>query len=160
MAPKASQYIDLQGGVYALSGLDNEERTLIEKLKAYARKRPKWYSYSNLWTAQVEQLYAPRGLSRRQMIETIVYRVGQDLGSRLAIAQGQARRSDYRDELEQLILTKFKTRREFCRATGLSEDMLSHVLARRKHLAVDTLNTALEKVGYTLRIRPLSQAQT
>jgi hypothetical protein len=83
--------------------------------------------------------------------------VAQDIGSRLGIAQGKMRQSDYRDELEQLILTRFKTRREFCEATGLSEDMLSHVLARRKHLAVDTLYSALEKVGYTLHITPLAR---
>jgi hypothetical protein len=58
--------------------------------------------------------------------------------------------------LEHLILARFKTRREFCEATGLSEDMLSHVLARRKHLAIDTLNAALAKVGYTVHIAPLS----
>jgi hypothetical protein len=54
-------------------------------------------------------------------------------------------------------LQRFKTRREFCEATGLSEDMLSHVLARRKHLAIDTLSSALEKVGYTLHIGPLAR---
>jgi hypothetical protein len=32
--------------------------------------------------------------------------------------------------------------------------MLSHVLARRKHLAIDTLESALGKIGYTLRIMP------
>jgi hypothetical protein len=72
----------------------------------------------------------------------------------LGIAQGKTRLSDYRDELEHLILTRFKTRRQFCQATGLSEDMLSHVLARRKHLAIDTLNAALERIGYTLHISP------
>lgn len=32
--------------------------------------------------------------------------------------------------------------------------MLSHVLAKRKHLAVDTLADALAKIGYMLRIVP------
>ena len=68
------------------------------------------------------------------------------------------RRSDYRDDLEQLILTKFRSRREFCEATGLAEDMLSHVLAKRKNLAIDTLTEALEKVGYTIHIVPLPEA--
>ena len=54
-----------------------------------------------------------------------------------------------------LILKNFPTRKAFCDATGLSEDMLSHVLARRKHLAVDTLTNALEKIGYTIHITPL-----
>jgi hypothetical protein len=38
--------------------------------------------------------------------------------------------------------------------------MLSHVLARRKHLAIDTLNAALEKIGFTLHIAPLAGPQT
>ncbi len=105
--------------------------------------------------AEVGRFYEQRGLTRSQIIEAPVYRVGQDIGSRLGIAQGKVRPSEYRDELEHLILTRFKTRREFCQATGLSEDMLSHVLARRKHLAIDTLNAALEKVGYKLHIAPL-----
>ncbi len=33
--------------------------------------------------------------------------------------------------------------------------MLSHVLAKRKHLAIQTLAEALEKVGYGLHIAPL-----
>lgn len=155
MATKPNQYVDLHGRVYALAGLDSEEQAVVKKLKRLAASNPQWHEYHNAWQPEVERLYSPRGLSRREILETVVYRVGQDLGSRLAIAQGKARRSDYRDDLERLILTRFKTRRQFCRATGLSEDMLSHVLARRKHLAIDTLNAALEKVGYTLHIGPL-----
>jgi hypothetical protein len=157
MAGKFTQHIDLRGRVYALSGLDEQERDLLAKLKAFANTKPQWHEYQNRWMAEVGQFYEQRGLTRQQIIETPVYRVAQDLGSRLGIAQGKMRQSDYRDELEQLILTRFKTRREFCEATGLSEDMLSHVLARRKHLAVDTLYSALEKVGYTLHIAPLGR---
>jgi hypothetical protein len=155
MVAKQNRYVDLQGRVLALAELDKAERAAVEKLQALAETHPEWSAYRNGWLSEVQRLYAPRGLSRSQMTETVVYRVGQDLGSRLAFGQGKARRSDYRDELEQLILTRFQTRRAFCEATGLSEDMLSHVLARRKHLAIDTLTTALERVGYTLHIGPL-----
>jgi hypothetical protein len=82
--------------------------------------------------------------------------VAQDLASRLAISQGHASAPDYRDELEAIIRTHFPTRRAFCEATGLSEDMLSHVLARRKHLAIDTLEAALRRIGYGLHIAPLA----
>jgi hypothetical protein len=152
-----SDYIDLSGRVFALAGLDHDERQLLDKLKAFAKSNPEWWKYKNFWMAEVANLYEARGLTRAEIIETPVYRVGQDIGSRLGIAQGKTRMSDYRDELEHLILTRFKTRREFCEATGLSEDMLSHVLARRKHLAIDTLNTALEKVGYTVHISPVAK---
>jgi hypothetical protein len=39
----------------------------------------------------------------------------------------------------------------------LAEDLISHVLARRKHLAIDTLTEALDKIGYRLEIRPTPQ---
>jgi hypothetical protein len=147
--------VDLGGRVFALSGLDKEERALLAKLQAFAGSGVKWWDYRNFWMSEVDRFYETRGLSRAEIIETPVYRIGQDMGSRLGIAQGYVRQSDYRDELEHLILTRFKTRRKFCEATGLSEDMLSHVLARRKHLAIDTLNAALAKVGYTVHIAPL-----
>ena len=70
------------------------------------------------------------------------------------IAARRARQSDDRDELETLILTRCKNRRAFCESTGLSEDMLSHVLAKRKNLAIDTLAEALGKIGYAIHILP------
>ncbi len=157
MATK-TEYVDLNGQIYAIAGFDKQEREVLDKLQAFASRSPQWHEYENLWMPEVAKLYEPRGLSRRQIIDTPLYRIAQDLGSRLGIAQGIMRQSeDYRDELEHLILARFKTRREFCEATGLSEDMLSHVLARRKHLAIDTLNAALEKVGYTVHIAPLAR---
>ncbi|MEX0704496.1 MAG: hypothetical protein WD069_20510 [Planctomycetales bacterium] len=93
-------------------------------------------------------------MSRKESARSALFRIAQDLDDRLAIAQGLARAPDYRDELAELIRERFKTRREFCRATGISEDMLSHVLAGRKHLAIDTLQQALARIGCTLRIVP------
>lgn len=61
---------------------------------------------------------------------------------------------DYRDELEELIQSNFPNRRAFCKAAGLSEDMLSHVLKGRKHLSLESLTRALERIGYKLRILP------
>ena len=80
------------------------------------------------------------------------------LSGRIAVAQGHARVGDYRDELEILIVTRFKSRREFCKATGLSEDMLSHVLAGRKDLSIEALAKALGKIGYGIRMVPLPSA--
>src|SRR5262249_49673602 len=123
MPAKSSSYVDLSGRTYALSGLDKEERDLLARLKAFAARNPEWSEYRNFWLSEVGSFYQSRGLTRAEIVETPAYRVGQDLGSRLGIAQGKTRPSDYRDELEHLILTRFKTRREFCEATGLSEDM-------------------------------------
>ena len=53
-----------------------------------------------------------------------------------------------------MIRTVFPTQKAFCDATGLSEDLVSHVLARRKHLAIDTLSEALRRIGYHIEIVP------
>ena len=54
----------------------------------------------------------------------------------------------------------FGTRRAFCQATGLSEDLLSHVMARRKHLSMSSLTDALHRIGYALHIGPAPQRRT
>ena len=149
-------YTDLHGKEHSLSGLTAPERSTLARLKKLAAANPDWMTYSNQLMVELEKLLPASGKSRREFTQSLVYRLGQDIGSRLGVAQGKMRLSDYRDELQQLIATRFRTRREFCEATGLSEDMLSHVLAKRKNLAIDTLADALAKVGFAIHIRPVA----
>ena len=152
-----TSYRDLRDTEIPQNELDDDERQLVAQLQARAAKSD-WNSFDNHWTKTVGDFYSRRGLSRREITQTAPWKIASDLSGRLAIDEGQARAPDYRDELEDLIRSRFPTRRAFCEATGLSEDMLSHVLARRKHLAIDTLNNALLRVGFTLRIAPLETA--
>lgn len=153
----ANIYKDLNGEALDVSALDDEERELVAELMRFAEKNPdaRTANYWNFYVKRVGTFYEARGLTRRETTDTVVWRIAQDINGRLLIASGLATVGDYRGELQNLILTKFKTRRAFCEATGISEDMLSHVLARRKHLGIDTLSDALAKIGYTLRIAPL-----
>lgn len=151
-------YVDLKGRTYSLAGLDSRERALIAQLMSRAESLD-WTKFSNFWMARVHNFYTARGLRRPAIRESLAFRVGQDLASRLAVAAGAARAPDYRDELEEIIRSDFRTQRDFCAATGLSEDMLSHVLSRRKHLAVDTLAAALERVGYALHVVPVKRSR-
>ncbi|HZT83774.1 MAG TPA: hypothetical protein VFA26_26320 [Gemmataceae bacterium] len=153
---RTKAHLDLKGQPISLEGLDAEELQLVKDLAEHAEAHPDWNEFSNFWMARVGGFYAARGLSRQATQQTAAYRIGSDLASRLAIRAGLARPPDYRDELENLIHTRFRTRREFCEATGISEDMLSHVLAKRKHLAINTLVEALERIGYTLHIAPMA----
>ncbi|MGH8480265.1 MAG: hypothetical protein ACREXK_11980 [Gammaproteobacteria bacterium] len=148
------RYIDLKGREFSLAELDADERTLLKSLEQRADRGPPWHEFANFWMKLVGEFYDSRGLSRSQVRHTALYRIAQDLVSRLAVEQGSARVPDYRDEIETLVRTRFKTRREFCEATGLSEDMLSHVLAGRKHIAIDTLSDALSRIGCALKIVP------
>lgn len=148
------RYVDLKGREFSLAELDADERTLLKSLEQRADRAPPWHEFANFWMKLVGEFYDGRGLSRSQVRHTALYRIAQDLASRLAVEQGVARVPDYRDEIEALVRTRFKTRREFCEATGLSEDMLSHVLAGRKHIAIDTLSDALSRIGCALKIVP------
>ena len=156
---QAIDYVNLKGDFICVADLTDAEQKFVDKLKRQAKQLGEWNEFENYWTRAVADFYKESGLTRKQIRETGVYRIAQDLGSRIAVEAGIARLPDYRDELSALIRTRFKTRREFCQATGLTEDMLSHVLAGRKHLAIDTLAEALGRIGFTLKIMPVQPVE-
>lgn len=147
-----------EGLRYVIVQLDEKERKLLEDLQRFGEETTNWPEFRNYYINKVGTFYESRGLSRKEVIETPIWKIAQDICGRIQIAQGEALPSDYRDELELLVQTKFGSRREFCKATGLSEDMLSHVLAGRKNFRIDTLTDALAKIGYTLHIAPLDDS--
>src|SRR5881275_404834 len=141
--PQNDVYVDLDGNAICLAHLDAEERKFLARIRRRARAQPDWDAFDNYWTVAVPAFYEPRGVPRKAVPRTILWRIAQDLSSRIAVAAGLARLGDYRDELEELIREKFPSRRAFCEATGLSEDMLSHVLAGRKDLSLAKLTAVL-----------------
>jgi hypothetical protein len=150
-------YETLDGSTLLLAGLDRDERALIARLRRRAAANPDWTDYDNYWTRAVPDFYEARGMSRKSVVHTAAWRVAQDLSGRLGIAQGYIRPPDCRGELASLIREHFPSQRAFCKATGLSEDMLSHVLAGRKDLSLAALEQALDRIGYSLRILPAPQ---
>ena len=149
-------YTDYRGRELSLADLDDDERKLVQTLQRRAAATSDWCEFSNYWTTAVGEFYAARRVSRAKVAKTLPYRIAQDLSSRISLASGMMRFPDYRDDLADLIRTRFKDRRQFCRKTKLSETMLSHVLARRKHLALDTLTKALRRIGCQIHIVPAS----
>jgi hypothetical protein len=152
-------YIDFRGNALDVSRLDIDERELLKEVQRFAEQHPdaRTAEYWNFYVRRVGDFYEARGLTRQQTTKTTVWRIAQDINGRLMIDSGTARRGDYRDELELLILKNYPSRRAFCEATGLSEDMLSHVLSKRKHLGIQTLAQALAKIGYSIHIAPVPQ---
>jgi hypothetical protein len=150
----ASTYFDLYGQPIDVSSLDDDELQLVEELEQFARDHSDILTgeYWNFSMRRVGEFYEARGLTREETIKSAVWRISQDIRGRMMIAAGLARRGDYRDDLEHLILMQFPSRRAFCEKTGISEDMISHVLAKRKHLGMDALSNALAKIGYTIQI--------
>src|SRR5713226_3718173 len=154
MKKHTETYIDINGRVWDLTSLDLDERRLCEELQRRAQTHPDWNDFDNYWMPRVASLYDRRGLPRATSSRKPVYKIAQDLSARIALALGLVRLPDYRDDLDEIIREKFNTQRAFCETTGIAEDMLSHVLARRKHLAIDTLTNALGRIGYRLCILP------
>jgi hypothetical protein len=104
----------------------------------------------------VGDFYEARGLSREETTRTSVWQIAQNIAGRLMVAAGLAQDSeDYREKLDAIIREKYGSRRKFCELTGISEDMLSHVLAKRKHMSIQSLSDALAKIGYGIQITPM-----
>jgi len=154
----SNQYVDIKGRALSLNDLDRAERALVKDLIRKYESGMGWNEFDNYWFAKVGRFYDQRGVPREESRNTAVFRIAQDLSSRNGIRSGYVRMPDYRDELAVMIQRRFKSRREFCKQTGISEDMLSHVLARRKHLSIETLTDALAKIGYSLQIMPMEPA--
>lgn len=157
---KGQCYFTIRGRAFDLTELDAQERKVVDDLVAKQGSVTNWTDYANYYMPAVGNFYLGRGLTRRQIIEKPLWKIAQDLNSRLMIAAGEARSpvDDYRDTLESVIRSAFPTQKAFCEATGLSEDLVSHVLAKRKHLAIDTLSDALKRIGYSLQIVPVEKA--
>jgi hypothetical protein len=156
---KNSEYTDRRGESLDLTELDRDERELVGELLRYAEARPnaRTAEYWNYYPRRVGDFYQARGLTRKEITRTVVWQIAQDVNGRLLVAAGLAKDSDdYREKLDALIREKYGSRRKFCELTGISEDMLSHVLAKRKHMSIQSLSDALAKVGYTIQITPMS----
>jgi len=132
--------------------LDDAERTVFEELLDFACKQGDWPAYRNYYIRRLDEFYQSRGLSRDQIIKTPLWKIAQQMSSELQVKLGDAEAPDYRDQLSDLIQGGFDSRRAFCEATGISEDMLSHVLAKRKDFGIETLSDALAKIGFTIHI--------
>jgi hypothetical protein len=160
---KPLRHTTLKGEVISLKELDVEEAELLDEVRAFLKRNQDWSLYSNFWMGKVGALYDARGKSRSETIKSPLYRVAQDLGGRLGVKQGWMRAPNpnpsYRDQLIRLIVEEYRTRRGFCAKAGISEDLLSHVLAGRKDFAIETLAKALERVGYRLQIVPIKNGK-
>jgi hypothetical protein len=156
---RADVYVDLDGNEICLCHLDADEQKLLARIHRRARTNPDWDAFDNYWTREVGKFYDARGVARERVRDGPVFRVALDLRGRIAVAAGLARVGDWRDELEELIREGFPSRRAFCEATGIAEDMLSHVLAGRKDLSLAALTRGLERIGYALHLRRIPELQ-
>ncbi|HEY3243162.1 MAG TPA: helix-turn-helix domain-containing protein [Phycisphaerae bacterium] len=143
-------YETIHGKRVPLDQLDAEEQRTFDRLYRYALGNPDWNEFCNRLWREVQKCYLPRGLSPRQITRRLLYQVAQDMESRLGIAQGRVRESEYRDELASLIQQAGLTRYRLSQRTGVSQDLLSHVLKGRKDLSLKSLKKLLDALGYRI----------
>ena len=150
-------YQTLSRETFDLTDLSRNERELLTELEAKQASSVSFQEYANEWMPRVAKFYEEQNLTRKQIVQMVVWKIVKDLGSRLMIRLKDCLPPhDYRDDLDHLIREHFPTRKAFCDATGIAEDMLSHVLSRRKHLSIDTLAEALSRIGYRIQISPVA----
>ena len=75
---KGSIYTSLTGETFSLADLDADERRLMDELVARHRSAATWPEFRNHYIRAVDDLYASRGLPRREVTDTPVWKIAQD----------------------------------------------------------------------------------
>ena len=143
-------YRTLTGRRVDLASLSQPEREALTAVRALYRRRPAWDEFAQEWIAIARSMALSGGT--KIPVKSTLYRVCQDLELRLGVAEGQIAAPDYRDRLADLIEERFESRYAFCKATGIDQGNLSHVLAGRKHFSSDTLFRVLEALGVQIEL--------
>jgi hypothetical protein len=141
-------YKTLNGEVFDLDKLTDKERKIYKELKSYYDSNQEWTAFSNLWFAKIRRAFKDEKPS--VVVQTPIYKICQDLDSRLGLKQGYTREPDYRDLLIDIIGSHFKSQSEFSKTVGIDPGYLSSVLAKRKHLSVEKLEQILSKTNYQI----------
>jgi len=150
--------VDVFGYPIDSSQLDGDEQQIVEQLYDEYSEKPDCIEFKKLWWKLVIGLYDQRKLSRKEIVTKPLFKIAQFWDGQLMVEQGLATVPHYREQLRELSDT-YPTRRVFCDATGLSEDMLSHVLHGRKEISIPALDHALSRIGYAIRIVPLAKVK-
>ena len=144
-------YQTLKQEIYDLDALPPDQQSMYEVVWDVYQQEPAWDTFTAFWLAQVDRLQPQ--FTRKDITETPIFKICEDLDARLAINQGYTRPSDYRDELQMIIEQKFPSRYAFCQTIGLDEGYLSRVLNKRQHISMKKLAHILDAIGYEVTIR-------
>lgn len=144
-------YTTLENEVYNRDQLPPAHKTFLAKVLRYYNQGPSWDEFADFWLAKGSELWG--GIKGKELLELPIYKICQDLEARLGIEQGYTRQRDLRDELEELVRSNFRSKYQFCRATGIDQGFLSNVLKKRKEFSISKLESALHRVGYKLTIQ-------
>lgn len=140
-------YRTLTGRVFELHVLSKKERAALSEVEELYRTTPDWTEFARAWPTILRRRVWGR---KKVPVGSPLYRICQDMELRLGVAQGQVAPPDYRDHLVDLIEQKFGTRYAFCKAAGIDQGNLSHVLAGRKDFSLEVLRKVLDVLDMQL----------
>jgi len=140
------RYPTITGRILDLSSLDKREGAYLAAVERRYGKQPEWSEFAAWWNEEFQRSGLP--------MESIAYRICQDLEARLGIAQGKVAAPDYRDYLADLIEERYGSRYRFCKESGIDPGHLSRVFASRSELSLQSLQRVLEALHAALVIQP------
>lgn len=143
-----NMYKTLNGEVFDLDELTDELKTIYSVLKSHYDINTDWTEFTNLWITKVREAFSDKQPS--EIVEEPIYKICQDLDSRLGIRQGYTREPDYRDLLADIISLHFGSRYQFSKEIGIDEGYLSSVLNKKKNLSLEKLQEILKKMNYRI----------
>ncbi len=141
-------YKTLNGEVFNLDGLPAEQRTVYSEVKSFYDVNTEWTEFTNLWMSKIREVFSDKPPSA--VVGEPLYKICQDLESRLGIRQGYTREPDYRDLLADIISLHFGSRYRFCKEIGVDEGYLSSVLNKKKNLSLEKLQEILNRTNYRI----------
>ncbi len=141
-------YKTLGGEVFNLDELPAELKAVYSEVKSFYDVNVDWTEFANLWMSKIRKPFSDKEPSA--VVEEPIYKICQDLGSRLGIRQGYTREPDYRDLLADIISLHFGSRYRFCKEMGIDEGYLSSVLNKKKNLSLEKLQGILNRTNYRI----------
>lgn len=139
-------YETVSGRRIALSGLSREERQFLLRLRKKFQSRPGWTPFTQWWFNEFLQSGLPK--------ESVIFRICNDLGARLGIAEGRVAPPGYGDYLNDLIEERYGSRYRFCKEQGVDPGHLSRVLLGHSDMSLDLLRKVLHTLGAVLTVQP------
>ena len=145
----ANTYTTLLDESYSLQHLPKRDQAIALQLIERAKANPDWNEFSNWAREACQPAFAE--LAPKQIPESPLYRIAQDLEMRLGVKQGKARLPDYRDKLEYLIRKTYPSIAAFCREVQVDQAYLSHLFGKDRDASMKKLLSMLDKLGYRLQ---------
>jgi hypothetical protein len=138
-------YQTITGRTLNLGRLREKERKFLSAVRRKFAGGPEWSEFAAWWIGEFQRSALP--------IDSVAYRICQDLEARLGIAEGKVSGPDYRDYLADLIEERYGSRYRFCKETGVDPGHLSRVFASRSELSLQSLQRILQALHAALIIQ-------